>query len=51
MFPTTTANFVFLLGLAITIALYVMKIRAALIISIIVTTIIALLTGVQADPE
>jgi AGZA family xanthine/uracil permease-like MFS transporter len=51
VFPTTTANFVFLLGLAITIALYVMKIRAALIISIIVTTIIAIVTGVQAIPS
>jgi AGZA family xanthine/uracil permease-like MFS transporter len=51
VFPTTTANFVFLLGLAITIALYVMKIRAALIISIFVTTIIALVTGVQAVPS
>src|SRR5206468_9465014 len=45
-----TSNFVFLLGLAITIALYVMKIRAALIISIVVTTIIAIVTGVQAIP-
>ena len=51
VFPTTTANFVFLLGLAITIALYVMKIRAALIISIIVTTIIAIAVGVQAIPS
>ncbi|MGZ8514434.1 MAG: NCS2 family permease [Candidatus Limnocylindrales bacterium] len=51
VFPTTTANFVFLLGLAITIALYVMKIRAALIISIFVTTVIAIVTGVQAIPS
>ncbi len=51
VFPTTTANFVFLLGLAITIALYVMKIRAALIISIFVTTVIAIVTGVQAVPS
>jgi AGZA family xanthine/uracil permease-like MFS transporter len=50
-FPTTTANFVFLLGLAITIALYVMRIRAALIISILITTVIALLTGVQTVPS
>ena len=51
VFPTTTANFVFLLGLAITIALYVMKIRAALIISIFVTTVIALAAGVQTIPD
>ena len=50
-FPTTTANFVFLLGLAITIGLYVMKIRAALILSILITTVIALLTGVQSVPS
>jgi AGZA family xanthine/uracil permease-like MFS transporter len=50
-FPTTTANFVFLLGLAITIGLYVMKIRAALVISILVTTAVAILTGVQAIPS
>ncbi len=37
VYPTTTAHFVFLIGLAITIALYVMKIRAALIISIAIT--------------
>ena len=51
VFPTTTANFVFLLGLVITVALYVMKIRAALIISIFVTTIIAIVTGVQTIPS
>ena len=50
-FPTTTGQFVFLLGLAITIALYVMKIRAALIISILITTLIAIATGVQAIPS
>jgi AGZA family xanthine/uracil permease-like MFS transporter len=46
-FPTTPGQFVFLLGLAITFVLYARKIRAALIISIIVTTIIAILVGVQ----
>ena len=46
-FPTTTGQFVFLLGLAITFALYALKIRAALIISIVVTTIVAILVGVQ----
>jgi AGZA family xanthine/uracil permease-like MFS transporter len=46
-FPTSAGQFVFLLGLAITIILYARRIRAALIISIIVTTIIAIIVGVQ----
>jgi AGZA family xanthine/uracil permease-like MFS transporter len=49
-FPTQTAQFVFLLGLLITVSLYVLKIRAALIISILVTTIIALIAGVTTVP-
>lgn len=49
-FPTTAAQFVFIIGLVITILLYVMKIRAALIISILATTIIALLMGVATIP-
>ena len=40
----------FLLGLLITFALWALKIRGALIISIVVTTVIAILTGVQAIP-
>ncbi len=51
VYPTTTAHFVFLVGLAITIALYVMKIRAALIISIAITTVIAIAAGVQKIPD
>ena len=50
-FPTQTAQFVFLLGLLITISLYVLKIRAALIISIFVTTIVALIAGVTKFPD
>jgi AGZA family xanthine/uracil permease-like MFS transporter len=49
-FPTTTAQFVFLLGLAITVGLYALKIRAALILSIVATTIIALIVGVSKVP-
>jgi len=49
-FPTTPAQGVFLLGLAITFVLYARRIRAALIISIIVTTIIAILAGVTSVP-
>ena len=41
----------FIAGLAITIALYVMKVRAALIISILVTTVLALLAGVTKIPD
>jgi AGZA family xanthine/uracil permease-like MFS transporter len=46
-FPTTAGQFVFLLGLAITFILFARRVRAALIISIIATTIIAILVGVQ----
>ena len=50
-FPTQTAQFVFLLGLLITVSLYVLKIRAALIISILVTTVVALIAGVTKLPD
>src|SRR6478672_1928435 len=50
-FPTTPGQGVFLLGLLITFTLYALKIRAALIISILVTTVIALITGVQTIPS
>ncbi len=50
-FPTTAGQVVFLIGLAITIILFVLKIRAALIISILVTTIIALIVGVASIPS
>lgn len=50
-FPTTTAQFVFLFGLALTIVLWVWKIRAALVISIVATTIVALAAGVAKVPS
>ncbi|MBI3748665.1 MAG: NCS2 family permease, partial [Chloroflexi bacterium] len=50
IFPTSVAQGVFLLGLAITFILYAMKIRAALIISILVTTVVAIVTGVSSVP-
>jgi AGZA family xanthine/uracil permease-like MFS transporter len=50
VFPTTPAHFVFWLGLIITIALWARKVPAALLISILVTTLVALLTGVQPIP-
>jgi AGZA family xanthine/uracil permease-like MFS transporter len=49
-FPTTAAQWVFLAGLLITIILYVMKVRAALIISILLTTVLALFVGVAKFP-
>lgn len=50
-FPTTADQAVFLLGLAITFILYALKIRAALIISIAVTTVVALIVGVSTVPS
>ncbi len=49
-FPTEPAQWVFLAGLLITIVLYVMRIKAALVISILLTTILALLVGVAKVP-
>jgi AGZA family xanthine/uracil permease-like MFS transporter len=50
VFPTTPGAFVFFLGLVITVALYARRVPAALLISILVTTVIAIVTGVQAMP-
>jgi adenine/guanine/hypoxanthine permease len=50
-FPTEPAQWVFLAGLLITIVLYVMKIRGALVISILLTTILALIVGVAKIPD
>lgn len=56
-FPTTPAQFVFLIGLLITFALWALKIRAALVISILATTLIGLipaalgLTAVTTLPD
>jgi AGZA family xanthine/uracil permease-like MFS transporter len=48
--PTTPAQFVFFLGLFLTIGLWVTKVRGALLISIVVTTIVYWLAGVQPLP-
>ncbi|TMC63860.1 MAG: NCS2 family permease, partial [Chloroflexi bacterium] len=40
-------QYVFLFGLAVTIVLFAMRIRAALIISILVTTVVAIVFGIQ----
>ena len=50
VYPTTTGQWVFLIGLLITAALWARKVKGALIISIVVTTIIAILLGVQPLP-
>jgi adenine/guanine/hypoxanthine permease len=50
-FPTTPAEFVFIIGLLVTFGLYAMKLRGALIIAIVVNAIIALLAGVTQVPS
>jgi AGZA family xanthine/uracil permease-like MFS transporter len=50
VFPTTPGQFLFLAALLFTIVLYVNKIQGALIISIVVTTIVALIIGVAKVP-
>jgi len=49
--PTEPADFVFWIGLILTVALWVLRIRAALVISILVTTVIALAVGVTKIPD
>ncbi|HEX9635025.1 MAG TPA: NCS2 family permease [Candidatus Limnocylindria bacterium] len=51
IFPNTSGAWVFLIGLLITAALWVRKVKGALIISIALTTVIAILLGVQTIPE
>ncbi len=48
--PQTPADFVFWIGLFITAALWVLRVPAALVISILVTTVIALIAGVATIP-
>jgi AGZA family xanthine/uracil permease-like MFS transporter len=50
VFPTEPAHFVFWLGLLITIALWARKVPGALLISILVTTIVAIVVGIQKLP-
>ena len=51
VFPTTPGAFVFFLGLLIAVGLLARRVPAALLISILVTTVIAIITGVQPLPE
>jgi AGZA family xanthine/uracil permease-like MFS transporter len=48
--PSKPADFVFWIGLILTGVLWIMRIRAALVISILVTTVIALVFGVAKVP-
>ncbi len=48
---TELAQWVFLLGLLITFVLWALRIKAALIISIVVTSIVAFVTGVTSAPQ
>lgn len=51
VFPNSWATWLTVIGLAITIILYVRKVPAALVISIVITSIIALLVGVTSFPK
>ncbi len=50
-FPVETATWVFVLGLALTIVLFALKVRAALLISIVVMSIVAYVLGLTTVPE
>jgi adenine/guanine/hypoxanthine permease len=50
-FPTDPRQWVFLAGLLITILLWALRVRGALVISILVTTVIALIVGVTTIPS
>jgi AGZA family xanthine/uracil permease-like MFS transporter len=49
-FPTDPAEWVFLLGLGLTIVLFALKVRAALLISIIVISVVAFIVGLTRFP-
>lgn len=51
IFPNTAAASLTLIGLVITIVLYVLKVRGALVLSILATTVVGLIMGVQALPD
>jgi AGZA family xanthine/uracil permease-like MFS transporter len=50
IYPVGSGQWVFLIGLAITAALWARKVKGALIISIVLTTVVAILLGVQKLP-
>jgi adenine/guanine/hypoxanthine permease len=50
-FPLETSDWLFLLGLALTIVLFALKVRAALLISILVMSVVAYIFGLTSIPE
>jgi AGZA family xanthine/uracil permease-like MFS transporter len=50
-FPVDASTWVFVLGLALTIVLFALRVRAALLISIVVMSIIAYVLGLTSFPE
>jgi adenine/guanine/hypoxanthine permease len=51
VFPTEPIHFLFWFGLILTVGLWARKVPAALLISILVTTVIAIVVGIQPLPE
>jgi AGZA family xanthine/uracil permease-like MFS transporter len=51
VFPTTLPAVVTIIGLIITVALFVRRVPAALLLSILITTVIAIVVGVQPLPS
>ena len=51
VFPTEPAHFVFWFGLLLTITLWARKVPAALLLSIVITTVVAIAVGIQPLPE
>lgn len=51
IYPTQPGQWVFLIGLAITAALWTLKVKGALVISIAATTVVAIVLNVQKVPE
>jgi adenine/guanine/hypoxanthine permease len=49
--PTEAADFVFWIGLVLTVILWSLRIKAALVISILATTVVALIAGVTSVPD
>jgi AGZA family xanthine/uracil permease-like MFS transporter len=50
VFPTEPAHFVFWLGLLLTVALWARKVPGALLLSILITTVVAIVVGIQKLP-
>ena len=50
MFPNSWATWLTVIGLAITVVLYVRKVPAALVLSIVITSVIAFIVGVTTVP-